>query len=202
MSDPTGEDPTKQTVVDDTKGAAKPAPADANAQGDDLDALLSEFETATTDPKVEQPANGKEIDTDSIVRQVRSEIEAENRFEKDMGNAIKIVKGDLPVKERAVRGWLEAYALENEAFRNAWQNRHSNPARFNKVLEKLKPLYAEDVGANIDRSATDTQEAVAAAVRSASQSTPEPKEEFNEAEIRKMNAGQLYEKFPALRKNF
>lgn len=204
MSDQNDPNKDQQQTVVEGNGVAKPTPETDNAQGDDLDTLLSEFEQATGQ-QVEQPSTNTEsktVDTETIVKQVRSQMEAEQRFEKDMGQAIKIVKGDLPVKERAVRGWLEAYALENESFRNAWQNRHSNPARFNKVLEKLKPLYAEDVGANVDKSATETHEAVAAAVRSASNSTPEPKEEFNEAEVRRMNAGQLYEKFPALRKNF
>jgi hypothetical protein len=213
MSNKEGETPNQQTVVE-SNGVAKPTPETENARAPDWDELLSEYEQATSSSQqVEQPTattvNGADDPLRTWAAQKMEEEKRERekalveQTNKDIEKAVSVVlEGlDVPIKDQDLtEGYLHVLARKDERFVNAFNNRHKNPAGWNRVLKGVQSQLREKL--NIDVQATQDREAVAAAVRSASNSAPEPKEEFNEKAVRRMSIGELTQKYPELNKNF
>ena len=177
---------TTQTAVDATQTPAQPGVTDAGAQtsgGDELDKLLSEFTTQTTSQTPQQTAQPEpKAGTDSDLKTVLDEVKglrterAQERFQRDMGETIKNVRGDLDPEffdDALVRGWIDAQAEQDTRLATAWANRHANPKQFQKVVETLGRNFSKKFSKLPDRGATDDREAVSHAVRGASKQAPD-----------------------------
>lgn len=184
-----------QPVANATEPAVSPAAEGASAQNNvpDLDTLLSEFSDQTKPqpaPTAPQPANNDQLL--QLQREVeslkRSQIAAKEQT--DLANVIKNLKGDAPVPDWAVRGWLSTVAEQNPAVNDIWNNRDSNPSAAKKLVASLKKQWDAEQAKNkpVDAEATSDKMAVAAAVRGTSTKAPEePKKNYgamNNSEFR------------------
>ncbi len=168
-----------QAVVEDTNVEATPSTTVDNAQGNDLAAFLTEYETGTKPTPVTQQQPSTPPDE---VKAALSEITAfrnERAAEKhntDLAKAVQTVKGDHDLPEWAVQGWIDAKARENKVIADIWANRDSNPGAVNKLLNGMKKEFAAEQAktakGRVDPDATADRAAVAAAVRGSSTATP------------------------------
>lgn len=171
-----------QTVVDETNVTAQPVAEVTSARtDDDLDALLKEFDTETRAPEPAQPATAAPAATDPALANETVLSEAkfirQERFQKDMDEMIKKVRGDLPEElfdGPLVQAWIDSQATKDPRLANAWANRHADPKKFEQVVSALGKQFSK-YGKLPDKQATEDREAVTAAVRGASTRAPEGK---------------------------
>ncbi len=169
-----------QPVAPATEPAATPAAEVTSAQNNvpDLDSLLSDFESQTKPqpaPNAAQPAK------DDVVLQLQRKVEqlersqTATREKDDLTKVIKDLKGEAPVPDWAVRGWLSTVAEQNPAINDIWNNRESNPSAAKKLVASLKKQWDAEQAKNkpVDTEATSDKMAVAAAVRGTSTKAPE-----------------------------
>lgn len=155
--------------------------SDAVASGaDEIEAALSEFDTAASQDKPEQKAEEPLKDEIAWLKQERERTQAQ-RTREALDAAVSEIKGDLEIDSELVEGWLDVQARKDPRLNKAWQNRHNDEAGYKRVLGALSKQLAEKFSASVDREATDTQEAVTAAVRSASNKTQDDKPMTREA---------------------
>lgn len=181
------EAPTTQTAVDATPAPAQPGATapDARNDGDDLDALLSEYDSSTRAPPAPAspaPATPGAADTDikaltDEVRGLRTERQKEV-FRRDMDAMVKDVRGDLNPElfdDRLVEAWIDGEARADPRLLQVFANRHENPKQFKKVVETLGRSFNKKWSKLPDRGATEDREAVTHAVRGASTHAPPDK---------------------------
>lgn len=175
------EDQTTQTAVDATNPPAQPGAAvqDAQTNGDDLDALLKEYETTTAPAAATTTASpAPQAGTDTIKTPTPDPAIADVQryiFRQDMDKTVAAIRGDLPADyfdDTLVKSWINARADEDPRLAQAWVNRHTNPKQFEKVVGSLKGEFAKKYGKLPDKQATDDRIAVADAVRGASTKAP------------------------------
>jgi len=159
-----------------TEGAVtKPEPgadgaADATARDKSLDELLGEFESDDTGSSGDgQPGNGSAaagaVDPkrlEALERKI-----AEGEYRTSMGEAIGLIRGDLPadvVADDEVEDFIEGLGRRDERFRQAWNNRGSNPDGFRKVLQAASKEFARRARVAAD---ADDRDAVTQAVLNA-----------------------------------
>lgn len=173
-----------QTAVDATDVAAKPVTEgnDAQTGGDDLDTLLSQYDDSAKKPAATstQP-DTKSATVDNDLRSTLEEMKGyvsqaqAQQFRQDMDKTIKSVRGDLDPElfdDTLVESWLDAQARQDPRLQSAWNNRHTNPKQFEKVVDGLSRNFGKKYGKMPDKQATEDREAVTAAVRGASTRTP------------------------------
>lgn len=192
----------EQTAVDKTDAETETKvtsgtedSVNAHGKDNDLDALLSEFEGATGSKQTPEPVTAKatqKSDTPNVkigdlVNKVekiverdeaREEAERKRQFDADVGEAVKVVRGDMPAdtaSDRLIRAWLDALAEDDPRLRSAWVSRKENPAGFKKVLETLSREFRKEFARKPDQNITEDTEIVAAAVKGASTKAPEEK---------------------------
>lgn len=177
------EDQTTQAVVDETNGAAQPAPEATSARADDdLDTLLKEFDESKPEPSTPakpepRVAANDTQDASAEVLAARDEIRMD-RFQRDMTSTIKDVRGDLPADlydDDFISSWIDTQAKKDSRLANAWVNRNANPQKFAQVKAALGRDFAKRYGKLPDKQVTEDREAVTAAVRGASTKVPEGK---------------------------
>jgi hypothetical protein len=114
-----------------------------------FEALIKEFEAKTGDsakPKKSQVLNDFRELAD-YVRQDKTD-KQQQALKKDIENAVDFVsKGDGQTKlpKTILRGMLEGYAAEDEAFAKAFQNRAERPTEWQAQLEKGRKWAADQV---------------------------------------------------------
>lgn len=172
-----------QPVVDETKVTAPPVTEATSARtDDDLDTLLAEFDKGNEkSPDPAQPATAAPAATDQAVANETVLSEAkfirQERFQKDMDDTIKKVRGDLPEElfdGPLVQAWIDSQATRDARLAQAWANRHADPKKFGQVVTELGKRFSK-YGKLPDKQATEDREAVTAAVRGASTRAPEGK---------------------------
>jgi hypothetical protein len=173
----------KPTVVTETDTQAKPETEATDARtGDELDALLREFETQakpeTTPSKPETKPdatseNGSQKRLDALEQQL-----TDWRFQQDIKPVIDKVRGDIDpaiYDDDDVRDWIDRQAKADPRLAQAWLDRHKDPAKFGRVVEGLGKKLSARFSKLPDKQATEDREAVTAAVRGASNRAPEGK---------------------------
>ncbi len=175
---------TEQTAVDATKAPAVPGVTDgqdARKEGDDVDALLNEFQASTKTPEpTPQPKPEQKAGTDATTSQPDSGVAEVRAYirKQDMDKTVKAIRGDLDPDrhdDRIIEAWLNVRATEDPRLAAAWVNRHNNPVAFDKIVANLGREYTKKYGSLPDKQATEDREAVTAAVRGASHKAPEGK---------------------------
>ena len=177
------EDQVTQPVVDETPAQAQPGATVQDARPeDDLDKLLSEFsaaDEARSKPVTPEP-DVKADDLNALAAEAKTVLTTlnERQFRTDMDATIKAVRGELAADvfdDDVVEAWIETQAKRDKRLPTAWAGRHQNPKGFQKVVDGLSREFAKRYGKLPDKAATDDREAVAAAVRGASNKAPESK---------------------------
>lgn len=192
----------KQAVATEADDPASGTDTDAGGAQEEptLDALLSEWGADESEPTKattgtqSQPKNTgnhdggdndqpeKNVDPDELYKDFEKRMEAKQKADADLQEAIKVVKGEnIPLDNEQVEDILDGMARRNPALARAWQMRHKNPDRWQQTLKALnKQLSAKF--APQDKSVEDTDKAVASAVHSAATKTPnnsKDKDAFN-----------------------
>jgi hypothetical protein len=160
----------EQPVVAQPDAPAQPATEGNDAQ--DLDSLLAAYNTSEP-PKSEPP---KEPDDRLAAYEQRlaelEKREAQVRSQAEVSEVVRSVRGDLPIDENLVEAYLQVEATKDPRLVEAFTNRRRDPDQWKKIEAGLAKKLKASVGADIDQVATETRDAVDAAVRSASTRTP------------------------------
>lgn len=169
--------------------------------GDNLDQLLAEFEkyresTAETQSMEEEKSSDadddqfvKKSDLDKILEKEIARKQTLEKTEKDVELAVKAVKGDLNFPDHYVRAILEAEAQKSDKFRNAFFYRDKNPEAWKKILEAKSKEFKKFFETKVDKSATESSNAIESAMRNAT--TKDFKDE--ETDVFKMTQRQFEE---------
>ena len=170
-------------------------------KGDDLDALLAEFDAGPkpkADPAVADKATGGDaqpVDQNELKRlaAVAQRWEAE-QTEREIQSTVATVKGaaeelaDYP--DSWVRARLESEVAGNPKLRDAWIGRNANPAAWNRVLEAVAARLGSEVASRGSTRHVQDQQVAAAAVRGRSTTSPEaPK--FDAGKVKSMSIAEL-----------
>jgi len=170
------EDTEKQAVVDeqpDDQAVPESEGADAQDDGDDLEAILSEFDSGE-DAK-STPETAADDDTKKKLLELEQKIEAQ-QFRADMEDVVNKVRGDIPsdvFDDVEVEAWIDAQARRDTRLQKAWSNRHNDPKGFDRVVGGLNKTFAKKFSKLPDQNATEDREAVSQAVRGSSGKAPE-----------------------------
>lgn len=168
----------------DTKVVPSSGADSARNDGQDMDALLAEFDTATkTEPAKPAPAaDATKPDTAllerlSVVEGMANRI-AQSEFKQQMSETVNDVRGDVPkevVDDDLVEAWLDARARKDPRLAAAWQQKDAKPREWSRIKSELGREFKKKFDKVPDREVTEDRAAVAAAVRGAS-STKAPAE--------------------------
>ena len=153
-------------------GDARAASAEPASGESELDSLLREYES--TAPNT-QSGSG---DVGKVLSHLKPVVDyAKNSMEKDHQNSVdqditkayefmqetEELKG---LKTSHIRGFMEAYAVENPSFSKAFREREQNPERWSSALEKGRDWLKEEIGgmrkSNNSEDQTDLEAAKAA----------------------------------------
>lgn len=178
MTEPT------QAVAQDTNVQVTPDTAVAGAQNEeiDLDALLNEWGAtgeeaqATEPPKVEPKTDTPPDETKEILNFVKQQMterqkEDEKRINEEYQKTVSSVKGDLPVPDKVVDGYLRVRAAEDPRILKAYQNRHKSPDAWSKVEKGIQNELRSQIKALPDKGATDTRSQIAGAIQNSQSSS-------------------------------
>lgn len=165
-------DEKEQTATNNADGQSETGTEDKGApenKGSDLEASLAEYDEAMGKGSTEQLGDKKKVDEPDLSARIeRMETQTNNR---DLGDAIKIVRTDFgsdEVSDSFVKIWMLAQAQDDPRIDKAWDNRHVDPKKFERVLAGLATKFAQENARlrKTDADATADHEAVAQAVRS------------------------------------
>ena len=168
---------TTQAVVDTSNVEPAAQTTEANAQGDDLNTLLAEFEKGTQPQP--QPVQTQQQQQPDPGRQALAEVQelrrqqAEMKHQTDLEEFKKVVKGDLDLPDWAVQGFIDEQARKNKPIQDLWSNRDANQSAIKRLAATMHKELARAQGKpRVDQNATEDRAAVSAAVRGASTKTP------------------------------
>lgn len=182
---------TQQTQTrTDPDPAAIAAAEGTDSPKSDFDRLLAEFSTSQAEPAPAASPPVSPTDLVPVIEFAKAELTA--RAKAAVDNDIKAAVDFLTEPEelkglpsRFVRGYAEAYAIENPDFGRAFNERQSNPTRFKAHLAKAREALLDDfkkLPGNMVR--TDIEAAKAAVSGQSNQPAadgdmPSPEEMFN-----------------------
>ena len=86
---------------------------------------------------------------------------------KELDETVKALKGDLPISDKMVKGWLEEEAKSRPGLAQAYLDRHKNPAKWEKIQSGLRSQLKQELSGLPSKSATDVANQVESAVRNA-----------------------------------
>lgn len=173
-------------TIDDQQAAAAKTDApedqdakDADAQEDDLDSLLSEFDTETKAPKPESSGDQTDVKPETTDDTTNARLAAvEERFmREDVANAVGALKEGHPalagISDSMIEARLRLEAENDPRFKNAFLNKAANPAAWDRVQESIGKKIAKEVGSPVDGQLTKDREAAVAAVNRNATSAPD-----------------------------
>ena len=174
--------PDEQTAVVETNDAPQQgASAESEtAQGDGLDELLREFDERkaestpqeTPQPKIEPKSESKvDIDALAVLERRLNDADAREQRRQLEGLCDRLVAGTQADAIDA-EGFLIASAKRDPKLEQAYINRDKNPKAWERVEAVLKKQIADRFGKKVDKQVTESKNAVASAVRSASTAAP------------------------------
>lgn len=176
---------TEQTAVaEDTKEAPKQeAPAESGAaQEDGLDELLKEFDerreaasqttekpAGTTEPKASE-----QIDVAALAALEKRLNDTEAReSRRELERLFDRFTTGVQADSLDAEAFLNAKALRDPRINQAYLNRGNNPKAWDKVEGALRQEFQKRFGKAVDKQVTESRDAVASAVRSASTAAPQ-----------------------------
>lgn len=176
-------DDTKQPVVDAADTQAKPGSEAEGARndGNDLDALLAEFDSKTkTEPAKPAPAADTTQPDNALLQEIRAmkpvvEQFAQSQFKQQITETVKDIRGDMDAEtfdDEFVEAWLDARARKDSRLQQAWLQKDANPRQWGRIKSELGREFKKKFDKMPDRQVTEDREAVVAAVRGASTKVP------------------------------
>lgn len=183
-------DPNEQSVTTTDDPAAQPNTEETGAQDweKELNDAYAAFDGETSHSG-DRPGDGNDSDNsgnggndaDDIkdlanwARQQQKN-EVTQKVQGDIAAAVKTVEGSLgetKLPENLIRGALYDRVENDDNFKRAWINRDANPQAWDRVLKAIGGEIASGMkDEKADANVTDDVNAVAAAVRGASTSSP------------------------------
>lgn len=174
------EDNTQSVAPTETAPQVQTEVTSAQDTTPDLDSLLSDFEAQTKPQPAPQPVLA---DEKAQLLEVKMKVDAWERQQAaqrdaaDTEKVIQQIKGDLPIEDYTVEGWLSRKARVEPRINDVWLNRDKNPGAVAKLVKALKAEFVAEqekkAKATIDPVATADRMAAAAAVRGTSTKAPD-----------------------------
>jgi hypothetical protein len=147
------------------------------AQEDGLDELLKEFDAKREAAK--EPAAAPEPKTPELPIEVVATLEKRlNDYEakqtrRELENLFDRFTTGVQADSLDAEAFLNAKALRDPRINQAYIQRESNPKRWDKVEAELQKEFSRRFGKKVDKQVTESRDAVASAVRSASTAAPQ-----------------------------
>jgi len=210
----TEEETKSQTVeVEEEEKVEKPEEASSEASSDsgneaqddgpDLEAILAEFDgqnkpkdeaKAGSDPNSEQkPKKAEpEIDVNAIatleqeVKQIR-----EDRARDQLNRIYSELTAGVQADALDAEIFVNTKASRDSRLNELYANREANPAAWSDAMKALKKEFVKRFGKQVDKNVTDSREAVATAVQSATNAAPAS--ELSDKDISKMSKTEFDE---------
>lgn len=185
---------TEQTAVaEEPKEEPKEAaPAESGAAQDDLDELLKEFDERreTASPKesapVSEPKASEQIDVNALAALEQRLNAADAREQRrELERLFDRFTDGVSADAIDAEAFLNSMALREPRINQAYLNRGNSPKAWEKVERTLKQEFQKRFGKAVDKQVTESRDAVASAVRSAS--TAAPQKDFTDKEIVNMS---------------
>jgi len=165
-----------QAVVETTDAPGEPVAEGASAQ-DELDTLLGEFTTEpepTAAPVADSSADATKLDeVHAMLRDTQAR--EENRVtEQRITESVKSFKeaSGVPLTDEMAETLLHGKAAQDPRFLQAFKDADKNPAAWNKVVTAFAKSHASQLAKMPDADATADQDALVAAVQSATTKAP------------------------------
>lgn len=149
------------TETPNTANGGTPSRTETGSAGTDLDGLLREFDTPNPGPKPDTTHVVKALQPVIEFAQTEMNTRAKAAHDGDIKKAVEFVQEEESVKAippKVIRGLLEVHAAENPDFAEAFKNRQTDPATWQKqlgtartaVLGELKSLPGNAVKTDIE----------------------------------------------------
>lgn len=191
----------EQAVVDQTDTESQKTSVEEGGAQDDLDTLLSQWESSTDDTS---DTSGQADDSDSDPKKKLDRIEqhlqrveqerAQETVQRDLESTAKTMKeaisDQMDVPEDVLKEVLHGRAAMDSRVLSAWNNRHRDKASWDKTASAIARDFAKKLRTNLDDSATEDREAVASAVRGASKA-PSAEQGPSEKDFEKMSDAEF-----------
>lgn len=183
---------TQQAEVTETNQEPTQASGEVeNAQDEvSLDSLLSEYDEPKEEPKAAPQPEVPQISPD-VQNFMNRQIKKEN--DQAINEAAKIMKesvGDTNLTEKWFKGQLHLAGAEDPRIIDAFNNRDNAPKQWEAIVKGIATDLAKEL-APTDQSATESWNAVASAVHSASTSAPKTEPGFSEKDLKNMSDAEF-----------
>jgi hypothetical protein len=191
---------TEQTAVAEEPNAqAEPDVAvdSGAAQEDGLDELLREFDAKKEASAPKEPEKAAEpkaaevpIEVLAVLEKRLNDYEAKQTRKELEGLFDRFTVG-VQADQLDAEAFLNAKALRDPRINQAYIQREQNPKRWEKVEAELHKEFSKRFGKKVDKQATESRDAVASAVRSAS--TAAPQRDITQRDIETMSKSDFDE---------
>lgn len=179
----------EQTVVDQADTESKTSGEADDAQGDDLDSLLAEWDQDQEQQTKESTSGGQSDSGKSESQELPSDVREVVDYvkeQRDRDIAERTNRDIADAAEKLREGWEDAppaallegeiwkSAGKDQRFLQAFQQRHQQPEKWDRILKAKQREVKSLLEQKPDSEATADREAVTAAVRSASKAPASP----------------------------
>lgn len=194
----------QQAVASEADAGTQSQTEDSGAL-EDVDTLLNEWESnadsatessASPDSRTEAETKGEQSDdeTKALLNELRQERDERIRqqTEEDVQKAVGTIKEGLEtdVPDKLIEGYLYREAAKDSRFLAAFQSRHKEPEKWNRLLKAMSGNVNKQLSGQVDQSMTDDRDAVASAVRSA-QKAPAQGEGYSNKDLAGMSDAEF-----------
>jgi hypothetical protein len=177
---------TTQTAVEKTKVTTSSVTEGTGARndGDDLDALLAEFDQGTKTTTETKSPPTKTATTTTVDPNLAARIQhlegvvtkyENNTFKAEISETVKEIRGDLDAEffpDDLVEAWLDSRARKDPRLQQAWLQKEGNPQQWGRIRSQLGREFKKKFEKMPDPAVTEDRNAVVAAVRGSSNKAP------------------------------
>lgn len=158
------EDVANDDVAQDSETQDAPEPS--------LDELLNEFDEQNKPQEKKAKKEDPDSDVKAYIRaQMQKDVEA--TVKKDVESSVKLAKeaGELNIPDALIDSYLRQTIQNDERLLNLWHSREKNRASFDAVIKNLGRQLAKTLEQPVDKSVSDSVDALESAVKSSSKTT-------------------------------
>ena len=178
------------------QGASTADPVEPNSEPS-VDDLLNEFNAPEPDPgQTPTPSQTPDISKEKILElierdEARTQKERLESTNKGISSSVSMVKeyleeSGVEATDKVINGLMQAHALEDPRFNQAFMNRDANPQAWGKVLSAFaKDVVAKELGQTIDPSVTANKQQLRNAMKGSQSVNPQTPEQEKAAADKK-----------------
>lgn len=152
-------------MADDKPSDAAAAAQPENDEKPTLDSLLADWESG--DSKKEASTNAPDPDVTDRLAALEGEL-TQKIIDTEI---VPLIKGDLDVPDKVVRGYLAESAVENPKLNDLFRDRHANKAKFQEALNSVRDEFQKEMSV-LKPKAAPKDNSLAAAVAAARETPP------------------------------